>query len=172
IRSIKVGSTSGALISGGQFVARLAEHFGLLTEERLRGLTVIVRELQVIDMAELVRLQIYEEIDDTWAWVAQGPERQPDATAGAPIAAEDAPADDEGAQADPAPLEVLDSMARDFSRFTAWTVTSLARMMDRAGVTYTSYSESPAEYQRRRVRQRTDGTSTSTAPQDEQQPDP
>ncbi|GJW34506.1 hypothetical protein Tco_0054538 [Tanacetum coccineum] len=48
----------GALISGGQFVARLYEHFGLLTEERLQGLTVIVRYLQVIDMAELVRLQI------------------------------------------------------------------------------------------------------------------
>nr|GEU56781.1 hypothetical protein [Tanacetum cinerariifolium] len=31
----------GAMISGGQFVARLAEHFGLLTKERLQGLTVI-----------------------------------------------------------------------------------------------------------------------------------
>ncbi|GJT48906.1 hypothetical protein Tco_0975063 [Tanacetum coccineum] len=168
----EMGSTSGALISGGQFVARLVEHFGLLTEERLRGLTVI-------------------------AWVAQGPERQPDATTGALRAAEDAPADDEGAQADPAPVqapqpplaartmphrmarlkedrreirgalgeqqEVLDSMARDFSRFTAWTITSLSRMMDRAGVTYTSYSESPTEYQRRRVRQRIDGASTSTS---------
>ncbi|GKE19099.1 hypothetical protein Tco_1426676, partial [Tanacetum coccineum] len=29
--------------------------------------------------------------------------------------------------------EVLDSMARDFIRFTTWTVTSLSRMMDRAG---------------------------------------
>nr|GEY35597.1 hypothetical protein [Tanacetum cinerariifolium] len=28
--------------------------------------------------------------------------------------------------------EVLDNMARDFSRFTTWTVTSLARLMDRA----------------------------------------
>ncbi|GKF41958.1 hypothetical protein Tco_0125300, partial [Tanacetum coccineum] len=67
---------------------------------RRRKLTVIVRDLPIIDMAELVRLQIYEEIDDTWAWVAPGPERQPDATAGAHGAAEDAPAIDEGAQAD------------------------------------------------------------------------
>ncbi|GKD89932.1 hypothetical protein Tco_1365439 [Tanacetum coccineum] len=29
------GRKRGAMISGGQFVARLAEHFGLLTEERL-----------------------------------------------------------------------------------------------------------------------------------------
>nr|GEV82665.1 hypothetical protein [Tanacetum cinerariifolium] len=42
-------------------------HFGLLTEERLQGLTVIVRELPFIDMLELVRLQICKEIDDTWA---------------------------------------------------------------------------------------------------------
>ncbi|GJT12148.1 hypothetical protein Tco_0859190 [Tanacetum coccineum] len=37
----------------GSFVARLAEHFGLLTKERLQGLTMIVRDLPVIDMAEL-----------------------------------------------------------------------------------------------------------------------
>ncbi|GKA13112.1 hypothetical protein Tco_0692658 [Tanacetum coccineum] len=29
--------------------------------------------------------------------------------------------------------EVLDSMTRDFSRFTTWTVTGLSRMMDQAG---------------------------------------
>ncbi|GJW81400.1 hypothetical protein Tco_0145375 [Tanacetum coccineum] len=44
---------SGALISGGQFVARLAKHFRLLTKERLRGLTVIAPELPIIDMAKL-----------------------------------------------------------------------------------------------------------------------
>ncbi|GKD47563.1 hypothetical protein Tco_1276539, partial [Tanacetum coccineum] len=63
---------------------------------------------------------------------------------------------------------VLDSMAHDFSRFTTWTVTSLAQLMDRAGVPYTIYSELPVEYQRC-TKQRTDGASTSTAPQ---QPDP
>ncbi|GKG56142.1 hypothetical protein Tco_0577217, partial [Tanacetum coccineum] len=68
----------------------------------LQVLIVIAPELPVIDMAELVRLQICEEIDDTWAWVAQGPERQPDAAAGAPEGVEDAPVDDEGGQAVPA----------------------------------------------------------------------
>nr|GFB87677.1 hypothetical protein [Tanacetum cinerariifolium] len=53
--------------------------------------------------------------------------------------------------------------------FTTWTVTSLSQMMDKAIVTYTRYSKSPVEYQRCRVRQRTDGASTSAAPQ---QPDP
>ncbi|GJY98765.1 hypothetical protein Tco_0516195 [Tanacetum coccineum] len=78
------------------FVVGLAEHFGLLTEERLRGLKVITPELLIIDMAELVRLQIYMEINDTWAWVAMGPERQPDATTGAPGVALDTLAVDEG----------------------------------------------------------------------------
>ncbi|GJS05695.1 hypothetical protein Tco_0322203 [Tanacetum coccineum] len=35
LRRFATGRKSGALISGGQFVAQLAKHFGLLTEERL-----------------------------------------------------------------------------------------------------------------------------------------
>ncbi|GJZ38228.1 hypothetical protein Tco_0584419 [Tanacetum coccineum] len=99
LRLFAAGRKSGAHISGGQFVARLAEHFGLLTAEILGGLTVIVPELPIIDMAELVRLQICAQFDDTWAWVAIGPERQPDAMAGAVAVAEDALATDEGDQA-------------------------------------------------------------------------
>ncbi|GJX63527.1 hypothetical protein Tco_0296427 [Tanacetum coccineum] len=105
IQRFAAGRKCGALISGGQYVARLAKHFRILTDERLQGLTVIMRELPVIDMAELVRLQICEEIDETWAWVALGPERQPNATAGAPGAADDALVVDEGDQAVPAPVQ-------------------------------------------------------------------
>ncbi|GKE37155.1 hypothetical protein Tco_1460560 [Tanacetum coccineum] len=86
------------------FVARLVEHFGLLTAEILKGLTVIAPELQIIDMVELVWLQIYVQLDDTWAWVDMGLERQPDAAAGVPGVAEDAPAVDEGDQAVLAPV--------------------------------------------------------------------
>ncbi|GJR60172.1 hypothetical protein Tco_1502334 [Tanacetum coccineum] len=96
---------SGAYISRGKFVARLADHFGLLTAEILGGLTVIDPELPMIDMAELVRLQISVELNDTWAWVAIGPERQPDATAGAPVNDADAPIVDDGGQADPTPVQ-------------------------------------------------------------------
>ncbi|GJU94197.1 hypothetical protein Tco_1318953, partial [Tanacetum coccineum] len=53
LRRFAIGRKSGAHISGGQFVARLAEHFGLLTAEILGGLTVIAPELSIIDMAEL-----------------------------------------------------------------------------------------------------------------------
>nr|GEY30562.1 reverse transcriptase domain-containing protein [Tanacetum cinerariifolium] len=137
------GQVEGAMISGGQFVARLAEYFGLLNEERLQGLTVIVRDLLVIDMGEL-KSQV--------------------AVASAPKDAEDAHVINEGAQAVPAPVqaphppppvvrpartmaqrldrleedvhglrgalgeqrEVLDNVARDFSRFTTWMVIGLS----------------------------------------------
>ncbi|GKC40149.1 hypothetical protein Tco_1052533, partial [Tanacetum coccineum] len=89
----------------GSFVARLAEHFGLLTAELLGGLTVIAPELPIIDMAELVRLQICAQFDDTWAWVAIGLERHPDAAVGAPAVVEDAPFADEGDQAVLAPAQ-------------------------------------------------------------------
>ncbi|GJW57313.1 hypothetical protein Tco_0104044 [Tanacetum coccineum] len=177
LRLFAAGMKSEDHISGGQFVARLAKHFRLLTAEILRGLTV-----------------------------AMGPERQPDAAAGAPGVAQDAPVIDEGRQDDLTPVqapppppaatrtmpqrmailkedvheihgtlaeqrEVISAMAHDFSRFCTWITTSLARMMDRAGVTYTSYSETPREYTRC-VRSRTEGASTSAALQDQQQPDP
>ncbi|GKC44293.1 hypothetical protein Tco_1062015, partial [Tanacetum coccineum] len=58
--------------------------------------------------------------------------------------------------------EVLDSMSRDFARFTIWTVTSLLLMMDRRGVRYTSYVDSRIPY-KRRTRSRTNGDSTSPA---------
>nr|GFB18525.1 hypothetical protein [Tanacetum cinerariifolium] len=73
--------------------------------ERLWGLTVIPPPLPVIVMAELVRLQICVNINDTWAWVAMGPERQPDATVGAPRVAQDASVVDEGDQVVLAPIQ-------------------------------------------------------------------
>nr|GEV84745.1 hypothetical protein [Tanacetum cinerariifolium] len=167
LRLFASGRKQGAMIFDGQFVARLAKHFGLLTKERLQGLTMIVRDLLVINMVELVRLQICMELDDTRAWVASGPERQPDAMTGAPEAAEDAHVADEGALAVPAPVhapqppppaaepsrtmahrlarvkedvheiqgalgertEIFDSVARDFSRLSTWTIVGLSQMM-------------------------------------------
>ncbi|GJV91996.1 hypothetical protein Tco_1539809 [Tanacetum coccineum] len=132
MRLFALGRKRGVMISGGQFVARLAEHFRLLTEERLQGLT---------------------ELHDTWAWVALGPESQPDVAVGVLVDAEGAPDVVEGDQAVLAPVqgpqpppartmaqrlarveeevheirgelgeqrEVMDVMARDLSRFTVW----------------------------------------------------
>ncbi|GJY36304.1 hypothetical protein Tco_0421682 [Tanacetum coccineum] len=98
------GKKSGARLSGGHFIRRLAHHFGMVSDDGLRGLSIMTRELLLIDMGELVKLNICMEVGDDWAWVAQGAERQPVAAVTAPMGAEDAPDVDEGAQTIPAPV--------------------------------------------------------------------
>ncbi|GKC00033.1 hypothetical protein Tco_0986169 [Tanacetum coccineum] len=88
----------------------LARYLRLFASGRKRG-AMISEDLLENDMAELVRLQIYKELDDTWAWVALGPERQQVAAAGAPKATEDASGVDEGAPAVPAPAQVPQPLA-------------------------------------------------------------
>nr|GEW94922.1 hypothetical protein [Tanacetum cinerariifolium] len=90
------GRKSGARLSRGHFIRCLAAHFGLDSDHGLRGLSVVTRELPLIDFHELGSLNICLGVSNTWAWVARGPERQPDDAAGAPGAAKDAPAVDEG----------------------------------------------------------------------------
>ncbi|GKF05462.1 hypothetical protein Tco_0036130 [Tanacetum coccineum] len=96
---------SGARLSGGHFIRRLATYFGLVSDQGLRGLSVVTSELLLIDLHKLGRLNICLRVGDTWAWVAPRPKRQPDAAAGALGAAEDAPAADEGARANPSPVQ-------------------------------------------------------------------
>ncbi|GJW25031.1 hypothetical protein Tco_0038842 [Tanacetum coccineum] len=75
------GRKSGARLSGGYFIGHLAHHFGLVSDDGLRGLSIVTRELPLIDIGELVKLNICIEVGDDWAWVAQGAERQPVAAA-------------------------------------------------------------------------------------------
>ncbi|GKC94377.1 hypothetical protein Tco_1159819 [Tanacetum coccineum] len=83
---------------------QLARYLRLFVSGRKKG-AMISGGLPVIDMAKLVRLQICIDLDDTWSWVAPGPESQLDTTAGALEAAEDAPIADEGALAIPTPVQ-------------------------------------------------------------------
>ncbi|GJY27041.1 hypothetical protein Tco_0401767 [Tanacetum coccineum] len=163
LRLFAAGRKSGDNIFGGQFVARLAEHFGLLTVEILQGLTVIVPKLLIIDMTELVRLQICIEVDDTQAWVAMRLERQPDAAAGAPGVAQDTPAVDEGVPVVLAPVQAPPpppppSAARNATKdgqIRGGRARDSWRLLDSARVSYTLYAETRTPYQRR-VRQRTE----------------
>ncbi|GJS28372.1 putative reverse transcriptase domain-containing protein [Tanacetum coccineum] len=68
-----------------------------------RAERVVTRKLPLIDLHELGRLHICSRYDDTWAWVAPGPERQRAAAAGAPEANEGDEAAAEDAQEIPAP---------------------------------------------------------------------
>ncbi|GJV60305.1 hypothetical protein Tco_1466405 [Tanacetum coccineum] len=171
-------------------LARLAEHFGLLTAEILGGLTVIAIELPIIDMIKLVRLQICTQFDDTWAWVAMGPERQPVVAAGAPAppppslaAARTIPQrlgrleeDVQGLCRDVGSLHgLVERSMTDQGRFSKWMITCITQLIDASGLTYQAFDEtfrgsSPAAFQRR-TRQRTGKASTSAAQQDPQQPD-
>nr|GEY89732.1 hypothetical protein [Tanacetum cinerariifolium] len=153
---VRLEEETGGYDIWGQFVARLAAYFGLLTEERLQGLTVIVRDLPEIDMAELVRLQICEELEDTWAWVAPGPKRQQVVTAGASEVIEDAPIVYEVALAILAPVQAPQPPLT--SRISIEI--RLSRMMDQAGVRYTSYADFKILYLRR-TKRKTNNASTS-----------
>ncbi|GJS46300.1 hypothetical protein Tco_0596421 [Tanacetum coccineum] len=90
--------------------------------------------------------------------------------------AQDAPIIDEGGQADPAlvqappPPATARTMPHRMARLEE-DVHEIRGTLAEAGMTYTTYSETPREYQRR-VRHRTDSASTSAAQQDHQQPDP
>ncbi|GJZ61451.1 hypothetical protein Tco_0617588 [Tanacetum coccineum] len=146
------------------FVARLAEHFGLPTEERLQGLTVIVQDLSVIDMAELAVPA-----------PAQAPQQPLAAEPAQTMAQRLARVEEEvheirGALGEQ--REVMDAMARDLSRFTVWAARCISQLLDSAGATYVRYSKTRVPYQRRRIRQRTGEASTSATLFDEDQPDP
>nr|GEX59667.1 UBN2 domain-containing protein [Tanacetum cinerariifolium] len=150
-RAMIIENKSGALISGGQFVARLAENFELLIEETLQGLTVPARPArQEGDAGRVSKKALVArgggDKDKEMPQAVSPPPR----TSGERISRleEEVHGMREVLQGQ---REVLDSTARDFSRFTTWTVTSLSRMMDGTGVTYTRYSESPIEYERRNI---------------------
>ncbi|GJY05547.1 hypothetical protein Tco_0371487 [Tanacetum coccineum] len=99
LRFFTSGRKQGAMISGGQFLAHLAEYFRLLLFLRLSS-----------EESAALGLTICIELDDTWTWVALGPERQPDVVVGAPEAAEDAFVADEGTlSAVPHPSQVPSS---------------------------------------------------------------
>ncbi|GJR98893.1 hypothetical protein Tco_0271067 [Tanacetum coccineum] len=175
------GRKSEARLSGGHFIGCLAAHFGLVSDEGLRGLSIIAQELLVINLHELARLNIYSRFSDTWAWVAEGPETQQVAADGAPGAAEEAHAADEGAQAVPAPSVVglqgvIESSITEQTRVSIWMISCMTQLMDSSGHTNQAFDStlvgsSRVSYQRR-VRPKTDDASTSTAPHTDDQPDP
>ncbi|GJY38638.1 hypothetical protein Tco_0425002 [Tanacetum coccineum] len=171
------GRKQGAMMSGGQFVLRLTEHFGLLTEERLRGLTVVVYNLPMIDMDELVKLWICDRLGDTWALVARAPEKQQ-----APQAPSAAP----GPRTMPQRIQRLEEevcgvreslaeqrvllgrMSSEQSRLSSWVADNITQLLNQSGESYVRFDgrimvTSHASYQRR-TRRRTEGANTSAAP--------
>ncbi|GJR08547.1 hypothetical protein Tco_0791199 [Tanacetum coccineum] len=132
----------------------------------LIGLTVIAPELLIIDMAELAAR--------CCCWC--------------PEAAKDAPAVDEGRlgrleeevqglHRDVRSLrELMERSMTDHGRFSTWMISCMAQLIEASGLTYHEFDEtfpgsSPAAFHIR-TKQRTEEANTSTAQQDQQQPDP
>ncbi|GKB29128.1 hypothetical protein Tco_0868529, partial [Tanacetum coccineum] len=141
------GRKTGARLSGGHFIMHLAMHFGLVSDEGLRGLQVVTREPSLIDLHKLGRLNICTRYCDTWAWVAQGPERQQATSVGAheagPAAEErierveeemhDLRRDDVGFRG------VVESFTTEQSRVSTWLISYMTQVMDASGHTYQAF---------------------------------
>ncbi|GJV91804.1 hypothetical protein Tco_1539617 [Tanacetum coccineum] len=131
LRMFASGRKRGAMISGGQFVVEDA----LVIEEGAPAVPAAIQAPQPPPVAGPARTmaQRIARLEDDFHRMrgALGEQR-----------------------------EVLDNMACDFSRFTTWTITELSRMIDQAGVRYTSYSDYHIPHVRH-TRRRTDDASTS-----------
>ncbi|GJS95646.1 hypothetical protein Tco_0802614 [Tanacetum coccineum] len=176
------GRKSGARLSGGHFIGHLAAHFGLVGDQGLKGLSVDVSELPVIDLHELARLNICARVGNTWAWVAPGPERQQAAAASASGAVEGAPAADEGAQRIDRLEEevremrqsvvglrgVIESSITKQTRVSTWLTSCMTQLMDASGRTYQAFDSTLVGSSqlscKRRVRPRIGDASTSATP--------
>ncbi|GJU64935.1 hypothetical protein Tco_1246770 [Tanacetum coccineum] len=146
---------NGAHISGGQFVARLAEHFGLLTAEILGGLTVISPELLIIDMAKLHdttarSLAVAEDApvvdkgDQAVLAPVQAPQQPPPSP---PAAARTMPQrlgrleeDVQGLRRDVGSLcGLVERSMTDQGRFSTWLMTCMTQLMDASELTYQAF---------------------------------
>ncbi|GKD27731.1 hypothetical protein Tco_1233945 [Tanacetum coccineum] len=182
------GRKSRSTLSGGNFIGRLAMHFGLVSDDRLRGLQVVTRELPLIDLHELGRLHICTsqaaeeaalEIPTPAPAPAQAPPPPPPAPQPRTISqrierlkeeVHDLRRDVMGLRGD------VTSITTEQSRVSTWLISCMTQLMDDSGQTYQPFDStlvgSSGLSFRRRVRPRTGDASTFAAPHTDAQPDP
>ncbi|GKA87501.1 hypothetical protein Tco_0809265 [Tanacetum coccineum] len=156
IRRHDEGRKRGARLSSKYFVGCLVEHFGLVTEEGLQGLIVVVGELQMVGIDELVRLRICKRFGDTLAWVASGLERQ---------------------QADPVPVQAPEpppaaAQSRTMPQKMAIVEKEVHGIRESLDEQCEVVDTMTIDFSKRMVRRRTDDANTSAAPHTADQPDP
>ncbi|GJR78770.1 hypothetical protein Tco_0149555 [Tanacetum coccineum] len=171
-----------AQMSRGHFIARLRMHFGVITKQSLRTLTMEVCELTTIDIEELIRLWICERLLDVVRWVALGLQRQQaKATCGAAEAdpkglQEDIPAGQKGKSLGEQRV-LFERMSSNHARFSTWMVGLMTQLIKKSGMRYmrfdgTNVGDSHVQFKRRRVKPRNDDAITLVAQQTQPQPDP
>ena len=152
------------------------------------GLEVVMTSLPIIDRDYLVRLGICQLAMGEYVWVALGPARAagPEAEQGGPQGPPAAaPAHQEEPQAPVPPpvpvrtmgqrLDAVEGELRALRRDSEWVVMSVSRLLEQQGITHTRPDGTEVagvtRAYERRVRQRTDGASTSgTHPDDHTHP--
>ncbi|GKE68247.1 hypothetical protein Tco_1526319, partial [Tanacetum coccineum] len=169
-------SIAGRSQAPEKFIARLAEHFGLLTAEILGGLTVIVLELPIIDMGEL-DAPAADEGDQAVLAPVQAPQQLPPPP---PATARTMPQtlgrlkeEVQELHRDIGSLHgLVERLMTDQGRFSTWMMSCMAQLMDASGLTYREFDgtfqgSSPLAFQRC-TRQRIGEASTFAAQQDPQ----
>ncbi|GKE69978.1 hypothetical protein Tco_1528050, partial [Tanacetum coccineum] len=133
LRRFAAGRKSGAHIFRGQFVARLAEHFGLLTAEILGGLTIIAPEFPIIDMAELAVLAPVHAPQ-------QPPPPPPPGDRSVPQRLGRLEEDVQGLRRDVGSLRgLVERSMTDQGRFSTWMMTCIMQLMDASGLAYQAF---------------------------------
>ncbi|GJZ66915.1 hypothetical protein Tco_0630155 [Tanacetum coccineum] len=143
------GRKSGARMSEGYFIWRLAKHFGLVSDEGLMRLSVITRML-------------LRQSDDA-AGALEGAEGDPDRIARLEEEVHELRESIVGL------CGVVDRSITDQSRFATWMISCMTQLMDASARTYHAFDRtlvgsSQMPYQRR-TKRRTGDANTPAAPQ-------
>nr|GEY22503.1 hypothetical protein [Tanacetum cinerariifolium] len=127
------GRKSGARLSGGHFIGHLAHHFGLVSDDGLRGLSIMTRELPLINMGELVKLNICMKapppppaaVGRTMPWRLGRLEEQM-----------------QGLRQDVRSLRrLLERSMTDQDRFSTWMISCMTQLMEASKSTYQAFDE-------------------------------
>ncbi|GKB01325.1 hypothetical protein Tco_0829369 [Tanacetum coccineum] len=155
LRLFASGRKSGARLSEGHFIGRLAQHFGLVSDDGLRGLSVVTSELPFIDMG-------YSSTHTCTTTTTP--------TAGRSIPKRLGILEDEiqGLRQDVGNLHGhVERLMTNQGRFSTWMISCMTQLMEASGRTNQTFDGTfrgsyPVVFEKC-TRQRTDSASTSTA---------
>ncbi|GJU36287.1 hypothetical protein Tco_1184641 [Tanacetum coccineum] len=175
------GRKSRARLSEGYFIGRLTAHFGLVSDEGLRGLSVVVSELPAATAGAPRAVEdapIADEADQAVPAPVQAPQPPPPAPQPRTMSQRIDRLKEEVRELRQSVVGlrgVVESSITEQTRVSTWMISCMMQLMDVSGRTYQAFNRtligsSRLSYERR-VRPRTSDASTSAAPYHDDQPD-
>ncbi|GJS95063.1 hypothetical protein Tco_0802031 [Tanacetum coccineum] len=120
------------LFRRSHYLDSFAHHFGLVSNDGLRGLFVMACELPLIGMGKLVKLNICIDLGYDLVWVAPGPERQQRLGR--------LEEEVQGLRRDIRSLRgLVERSMTDQGRFSTWMISCMAQLLDASGLTYQAF---------------------------------